>query len=431
MKSISHVYESLLTPENLELAILSASKNKSQKSRTTQEHIEWIKLHKEEAIAHMQAELTAFANDPSNVKIFDHHSPVLIHDLSCNKDRVIVKPPFLYEQIYHHAIIQVIEDIIMRGMYIYNCASIPNRGGTYGKEALEKFIEKHPEKCKYYLKMDIHHFFQSIDHIIMINLLARYIKDNVFLALVFQLIQSYEDSPDKGLPIGYYTSQWFANWYLQAFDHFVKEQLFAPFYIRYMDDMVILGPNKRELWKMLISIQEYLASIGLCLNDKTAINKLNDKPIDFMGYLFYFGHTGLRKNIMIHATRIAGRIGHNGYDYLNSCRELSLLGWIERTDSYNVYLKYIKPNVDVKRLKQEVSKHARDEKIKKRIEYLQQKVIEEREDMKIVYSEMEYSGLLACYRAEGEKLDSPEDLIGPCEMELNNLLEYVNNRQPY
>lgn len=423
MKSFSHVYENLMTPENLESAIFYASKYKGQKSKVTQQQIEWVNKNKDFAITYMQMELQRFINDPKHTVLFHRHPPVMIHDNSCGKDRIIVKPPFLYEQIYHHAIIQVIVHIITKGMYEYSCASIPGRGSTYGKAAIEKFIKNHPEQCKYYLKMDIHHFFQSIDHDLLYKLISTHVKDEKYMLLIRQLLWSYEDSHGKGLPIGYYTSQWFANWYLQSFDHYVKEQLHAPFYIRYMDDMVIFCSNKRELRKMQISIIDYMNNIGLVLNDKTVIYKLNDTPLNFMGYIFHFKYTTLRKNIMIHSTRLARRINKNGYDWLNCCRELSLLGWVERTDSYNVYLKYIKPNIDINKLKETVSKHAKNENIRKYMMDLYEKVEKEREEMKEVYEIMLSEGMIEYYYWTGEEIN----FIGPAEIELNNILYSIEN----
>ena len=99
------------------------------------------------------------------------------------------------------------------------------------------------------------------------------ITDLKFLELVdFVLDSNVGILPDgtvlnKGLPIGYYTSQWFANWFLQPLDHYIKEELRAVCYVRYMDDMVIFGSSKRELHKMFIKIREYLTTLDLEIKD--------------------------------------------------------------------------------------------------------------------------------------------------------------------
>ena len=108
-----------------------------------------------------------------------------------------------------------------QGMYEHSYASIPNRGAHKGKKQIEKWIKYDPKNCKYVFKGDIHHFFPSINHDILKAKLAKKIKDEQFLDLVYKVI----DTTKTGLPIGFYTSQWFSNWYLMEFDHFVKEQL--------------------------------------------------------------------------------------------------------------------------------------------------------------------------------------------------------------
>lgn len=354
MKRENNLFSRMLTPKNLELAILSAAKHHRSPSHKNYKEVLWCLEHKEQVIIDLQWKLDHFGEP--NVEIFPKHKVHIIHDYSSNKDRLIVKPSFRYEQIVHHAIIQVMYNMITKGMYMYNCGSIPQRGSTYGKRYLQRFIRRHPKDCKYCLKMDIHHFFQSIDHIKMMKLFEKHIKDYRFLKLLYQLIDSYHDTPGKGLPIGYYTSQWFTNWYLQGLDHYIKEELHTKFYMRYMDDMIVLGSNKRELERILVKIVDYLNNLGLHLNDKTKIFRLREHSINFMGFRFYFEKTTVNKNIMLHATRIAGRC-KDKLTWIQASQLLSLLGWLQHADCYNVYLDYIKINVSIKALKKAVSDH--------------------------------------------------------------------------
>lgn len=135
-----------------------------------------------------------------------------------------------------------IQPVIMKGMYAYSCGSIPGRGAHYGQIHIENFIKRNPIKCDYVLKMDIHHYFQSISHEKLIGLIEKtFPKDKKFINLMTKIIQNNCDTPGRGIPIGFYISQWLANWYLQGLDHYITEQLHAPCYVRYMDDMVIFS----------------------------------------------------------------------------------------------------------------------------------------------------------------------------------------------
>ena len=81
---------------------------------------------------------------------------------------------------------------------------------------------------------------------------------------------------------GNYTSQWFANFYLQNLDHYIKEQLKAPYYVRYMDGMRILNRNKKELKKIKIAIEEFLEKEHLKLKENWQLFKVDSRPIDFI-----------------------------------------------------------------------------------------------------------------------------------------------------
>lgn len=177
--------------------------------------------------------------------VIPKHRPIKILDTSSRKERTIIKPYYCYEQILHHAIVMTLKPMFMHGMYEYNCGSVPGRGGTYGKKYIEQYIRKNPAEIKYCVKLDIHHFFQSIPHDRLKALLHKKIRDPDMLWLLDYLIDSYEDSPGRGIPLGYYTSQWLANFYLQGLDHYIKE-LGAKGYVRYMDDMVFSDGTKRS-----------------------------------------------------------------------------------------------------------------------------------------------------------------------------------------
>ncbi len=104
------------------------------------------------------------------------------------------------------------------------------------------------------LKMDIRHFFESVDHDVLKAWLKKKIRDERMLYILELII----DGSEVGLPLGFYTSQWLSNFMLQPLDHFIKEQLKAVHYIRYMDDMVVFGKNKKELHRIQQEIERFL-----------------------------------------------------------------------------------------------------------------------------------------------------------------------------
>jgi len=170
----------------------------------------------------------------------------------------------------------------------------------------------------------------------------------------------------QGIPLGFYTSQWLANFYLTDLDHYIKEKLGAKYYVRYMDDMVILGSNKRELHKMRALINRYLNDeLGLQMKDNWQVFRIeygkgNGRPLDFLGFKFYRHKTTLRKKIMIKMVRKAHKIYNKSKPTIYDCKQfLSYIGWLNCTNTYNVYLKYIKPFLDIKYIKKRISRYDR------------------------------------------------------------------------
>lgn len=166
--------------------------------------------------------------------------------------------------------------------------------------------------------------------------------------------------------LGFYTSQWLANWYLQGLDHYVKEQLHVRYYIRYMDDMVIFGPNKRRLHEVRRNIATYLVSIGLEMKTNWTVARFvyakngeeKGRDLDFLGFRFYRNRTVLRKSLMLRATRTARR----KHTLTNARRMMSYIGWFDHSDTYRVYTRWIKPFVNIGKLKRQISNSARRKK---------------------------------------------------------------------
>lgn len=361
MKSYNHLWEQFISDENIELAINNASKGKRER-KSVKKRLENPRF---------RAEIKYYANHFKNRM----HEPKQIYDGIQRKKRTIIVPSF-DEQVIHHMVVNILKPIFYRGMYEHSYGSLPKRGGTKGKKTIERWIRKGGKNCKYCLKMDIRKYFDSIPHDIYMRKLRGIIHDDRFMAV----LEEITNVTQQGLPLGFYTSQWTANWYLQGLDHFIKEDLKAVYYIRYMDDMVIFGANKRDLHRIRQAIDDYLRThLGLELKDNWQIFRFeyNGKYrfLDFMGFRFYRNRTTLRRSIMLKATRKARRLYKADKITVYSARQmLSYLGWIKRTDSYGVYLKWIYPCLNFQKLKRKIKAHDKNENRRKQNELVQKRI---------------------------------------------------------
>ncbi|WP_365920967.1 RNA-directed DNA polymerase [uncultured Treponema sp.] len=136
--------------------------------------------------------------------------------------------------------------------------------------------------CKYFLKLDVRKYFDSIQHKKLKELLFRIIKDRKCLALLFGIIDSYSVSDGRGLPIGNLTSQFFANYYLSSLDHFVLEKLKPKGYARYMDDIVVFSDSKSALKDILFEMQKFIEPFSLLFKQPVISSCRGGVP--FLGY---------------------------------------------------------------------------------------------------------------------------------------------------
>ena len=173
----------------------------------------------------------------------------------------------------------VCEPVFERFQIFDSYASRPGKGIDACLKRAMEFCRKY----RFFLKLDIQKFFDSIDHLVLMRLLWRLFKDVRLLNLLEQIIFSYETTPGHGVPIGNLTSQYFANLYLSPLDHLIKEQWRIGGYLRYMDDFVLFSNAKSELQSLQQSIADYLAQeLHLSLNP--AILNRCDAGLPYLGY---------------------------------------------------------------------------------------------------------------------------------------------------
>jgi len=200
----------------------------------------------------------------------------------------------------HHALCNVIEPLFDK-TFIYD--SYANRLGKGTLKAIERFDQfkrkasKNNTKTCYVLKADIRHYFETVDHNILLSIIKRKVPDERILWLISTILANHHTSePGKGMPLGNLTSQFFANIYLNELDQFVKHTLKARHYIRYVDDFVILHRSKEALQAYKERIDNFLQErLALKLHpDKSKILQLNN-GVGFLGFRIFYHHKLVRK----------------------------------------------------------------------------------------------------------------------------------------
>lgn len=199
------------------------------------------------------------------------------------KIRTISKLPYYPDRIIHWALLLQTSDTFMRVFIPQTHAAIPGRGVHSAMLEVKKYIEHDPQNTEFCLKFDIRKYFPSISHDILKEMLRKIFKDNNVLWLWDVIVDSVDG--EYGIPIGNYTSQFLANFYLAYFDHWVKEQLKVKYHTRYMDDIVQLSNDKNILWQWLGEESDYLYdNLGLRVKDNYAVFPVSSRSIDFAGY---------------------------------------------------------------------------------------------------------------------------------------------------
>ncbi|MEK6974413.1 MAG: reverse transcriptase domain-containing protein [Nanoarchaeota archaeon] len=261
MKSYNNLYQDIISEENLYLAYKKARKNK-----TTKPYVIEFEKNLKENLEQLRLELLFHSYKPMPLETFILRDP---------KTRKISKSDFR-DRIVHHALVNIIEPIFDKG-FIYD--SYANRKFKGSLKALERYdvfkkeISKQNNIKFYVLKADVKHYFETVDHEILIKIIKKKIRDKKVIWLIKQIINNF-DSKAKGIgmPLGNLTSQFFANVYLNELDKFIKHKLKARYYIRYVDDFIVLHNNKVILEDYKNQIDEFLGIIKLELHpDKSKV----------------------------------------------------------------------------------------------------------------------------------------------------------------
>jgi retron-type reverse transcriptase len=198
----------------------------------------------------------------------------------------------------HHAIYRILYPFFEKTFIADSYSCQLGKGAHKAINRFRKFayiVSKNNTKTCWILKCDIRKFFANIDHEILLEILAKYILDKNIFWLLENVIESFENKPEIGLPLGNLTSQLFVNIYLNEFDQFVKHGLKAKYYIRYCDDFVILSKNKIWLEKIISRIKNFLEEkLKQELHQEKVFIKTLASGIDFLGFVAFPHHRILR-----------------------------------------------------------------------------------------------------------------------------------------
>jgi len=211
------------------------------------------------------------------------------------KERIIRSLPYLDRVVHQWYIHEFIKPYIVPRLIYDTYACIDGRGTHKAVDRLQQFMRKMKNKygSYYILKCDIKGFFYNIDKDVLYAILKKYIKDEKLLHLTKKFV--YDDLDTVGIPIGNYTSQYFANIYMNELDHYVKEELKVKYYVRYMDDFILLLETKSDAKRILCLIEQFLEeNLHLELNHKSGYFP-NKAGVEFCGFKIFESYRRLRK----------------------------------------------------------------------------------------------------------------------------------------
>ena len=362
MKTFDNLLEPSLTPQTVCKCMLDAAKGKLRRREVLDTFRHFDRTYET---------VTACARSPDFVPHEDniHH----IADGTNHKVREIEKPMFCPEHILHHVLMEPFQGIVMRGLYeqVYGCMPKTYQATTDGKVIVRKYgphaairqLRKWVQTGKkvYVAELDVHHAYDSVDIAILMQELRRVIKDEEWLSLIGRFLHA--DKPGrKGLKLGHYTSPWLFNFYLKRFDHFAAA-LDGVRYLRFADNLFLIGSNKRKMHRAVDAIRAYLRdNLRLELNRSAQVyrfeymdraGRVRGRTVNALGAVIHCNRVTLRKQILRGMRRKAMRIGRKQKaTWYDAASIFSRIAWVRYTDTYGYYQRHIKPHLNTRQLKQ-------------------------------------------------------------------------------
>ena len=271
---------------------------KCRKGKRFKEETGLFEFKLEEKLFNLEKELKTGKWQPRKVHRFIVLEP---------KPREIIAATFR-DRVVHHLVYSQINPLFEKRFIYDSYANRKNKGTHKAMARLKQFLRKvtrNYTRSAFYLKGDVKSYFPTVDHQILFEIIKEVVKNKEILSLIKTIIENratglekFKPSsrdptlqkslllqpPGKGMPIGNLTSQLFANIYLDKLDHFIKETLRAKFYLRYVDDFIILDTSRKKLKSLAKRIDGFLKKK---LKQSLHPNKIKILPvsygIDFLG----------------------------------------------------------------------------------------------------------------------------------------------------
>jgi hypothetical protein len=340
MKTYKNLYPQICAFENLYGSFKAAARGKRGNPRVAE-----FEQRLEDNLIQLQDELVAQTYQPGAYTHFRITTP---------KPRIISAAPFR-DRVAHHALCRLIEPIWERKFIHDSYACRVGKGTHAALDRCTEFARRYP----YVLKCDLVHFFPSVDHAILREILARPIADAQTRWLMDQFLDSGKTSElsqssevsyfpgddlfaalrPRGLPIGNLTSQFWANVYLNELDQFVKRELKCRAYLRYCDDFLLFHDEKPPLWAWRTAIIEFARTLRLKLHERESTVLPVRTGIPFLGFRVYPDHRRLKRaNGVAFARRFAARIQAYQAGRLTRAKlDATVLGWVAHTTHGDTY----------------------------------------------------------------------------------------------
>lgn len=349
MKRIGHLYDRIISVENLRLADAKARRGKLRNYG--------VKVHDRNREANIEALHEALLTKTYKT------SPYEVFTIFEPKERLIYRLPYYPDRIVHHAIMNVLEPILVSYFTHNTFSCVKGRGIDGCARSVAKHIHKYEGRPLYCLKIDIRKFYPTIDHAKLKELIRRKIKDKDLLWLIDEIIDSVNGTPDpldrtktvqgRSLPIGNYLSQYLANFYLASFMHHMNEQLRMDV-DEYADDITCYADSKEKLREVFNGyIKPYLENeLRLKIKDNYQIFPVaknnqdkHGRALDYVGYKFYREQKLIRKGIKKNLCRTVANLNKaepavplKAYKQ----RISSWLGWAKHSNSRHLLKTIIK-----------------------------------------------------------------------------------------
>ncbi|MDD5040854.1 MAG: reverse transcriptase domain-containing protein [Candidatus Peribacteraceae bacterium] len=217
----------------------------------------------------------------------------------CDPKQQRIHKASVQDRILHHAVFSVLNPIFEPTFIAHSFSCRKGKGTHRAVDALDQMlrsVSRNATRTCFVLKCDVHRFFASVGHAILLDLLGKKIKDDRAMQLLAEVVGSFSaEESGKGIPIGNLTSQLFANVYLNELDRFIKHTLGIKSYVRYTDDFVIVSHDGGFLRDLLPPIRHFLESqLRLALHPRKVAVRKYRQGIDFLGCVLLPHHRILR-----------------------------------------------------------------------------------------------------------------------------------------